>query len=306
MTRNESGRAAASKKRVDQEFGQVMRRTRREPVPPSSTRAGSTPPSLAGSKPDGSPRRTELRQAPAAVVPAFAPRSRFVDDVHEAVKVLITDNALRPGDTLPSEQALAEMFGVSKRVVREALRSLAAQGVVHTSQGRRAVVAELFPAAIEAYLNFMQRMDPRSALELHELREIVEVAATVLAACRATDDDTAKARAALDAMAKCGDDVAAYVEADLEFHNAIIDGAQNRFLSDVMRALSGALIAERKLGWELRGNVSIAPKAMMEHQAVLAAVEAGDGNQAREAIVALMATGRQDLERDGSARKRRK
>ena len=265
-----------------------------------STEAASTVRPRSVPERDAAPRSPDSEQRPLVGVSALSRRSRFVDEVHDAVTLLITDNMLRPGDPLPSEQALAEMFGVSKRVVREALRSLAAQGVVQTSQGKRAVVAEFSPRAIEAYLNFVQRLDPRSALELHELREIVEGAATVLAARRATDEDKAKAREALDAMSKCDDDIASYVEADLDFHIAIIDGAQNRFLSDVMRALSGVLISERKLGWQIRLEAGIAPQALTEHRALLEAVESGDENGARDAFAAHMATGRAYLQRNGS------
>ena len=120
-------------------------------------------------------------------------RVRATDDVTERISGMITSNRMEVGDPLPSEQALSEMFGVSKRVVREALRALTAQGVVQTSQGKRAVIGDTSPVAIEAYFRFMQRMDWESIAELYELREVIEVAATVLAARRATDEDKSRA-----------------------------------------------------------------------------------------------------------------
>ena len=130
-------------------------------------------------------------------------RVRATDDVVDRVSRMITSNQMEVGDELPSEQELGEMFGVSKRVVREALRALAAQGVVQTSQGKRAVVGDTSPVAIEAYFRFMQRMERDCVAELYELREVIEVAAAALAARRATEDDTARARRAVDRHGQC-------------------------------------------------------------------------------------------------------
>src|SRR5947209_9094081 len=71
--------------------------------------------------------------------------------VAEQLSWLVAEEGLKAGDPLPSEDSLAERFAVSKRVVREALRILSAQGIVQTSQGRKAVVADSKPLAIEAY-----------------------------------------------------------------------------------------------------------------------------------------------------------
>ncbi len=222
-------------------------------------------------------------------------RVRATDDVVDRVSRMITSNQMEVGDELPSEQELGEMFGVSKRVVREALRALAAQGVVQTSQGKRAVVGDTSPVAIEAYFRFMQRMERDCVAELYELREVIEVAAAALAARRATEEDTASARRAVEDMANAAQDVDAYVAGDLAFHSAIIDGAHNRFLTAVMSALSGALHVERELGVRSRIRAGGRPRAVREHRAVLEAVEARDAEDAELAMKAHMISGRSDL-----------
>lgn len=204
---------------------------------------------------------------------------------------------MKAGDAMPSEQSLSQMFHVSIRVVREALRILAARGIIQTSQGKRAVVAGDSPVAITAYFRFVERMDRRSILELYELREVIEVQATVLAAQRATAEDIASARQALETMINVGDEVAAYAAGDIAFHAAIIDAAHNRFLSGVMSALSGALHTERELGVRNRIRAGKRPKAVQEHRAILAAVEAGDPKRAERAILTHMASGRADVRR---------
>src|SRR5689334_8806196 len=67
------------------------------------------------------------------------------DRVTESVLTMITSNALRPGDRLPSERDLGVRFGVSRTVVREAVRSLAAKGVLDVRSGSGAVVARVGP-----------------------------------------------------------------------------------------------------------------------------------------------------------------
>jgi GntR family transcriptional repressor for pyruvate dehydrogenase complex len=234
-----------------------------------------------------------------AVPPWDGGRAPATDGVAERIVRLVTDSGLRAGESLPSEQVLSDMFGVSKRVVREALRALAAQGIVRTSQGKRAIVAETEASAvaIEAYFRFVQRMDRKSVLELYEMREVIEVGTTALAARRASGEDTALARRAVEQMARAGDDVDAYVASDLAFHAAIIDAAHNRFLSGVMTALAAALHVERELGARNRIRSGRRPRAVHEHRAVLEAVEAHDAERAERAMIAHMLSGRADVRR---------
>ena len=227
--------------------------------------------------------------------PTVIHRVRATDEVAERLSRLITERQMKVGDPLPSEQELSDAFGVSKRVVREALRMLTAQGVIHTAQGKRAVVVESFPAAIEAYFKYLERMDRKSVLELYELREVIEVGAAVLAARRATAKDLDRASRAVDEMALAENDVERYVKADLEFHAAVIEAAQNRFLVTVTTALSGALAVERELGVRNRIRMGAYPHAISEHRAVLKAVEAGDAAAAQSAMLAHMFSSRKDL-----------
>lgn len=229
--------------------------------------------------------------------PVSRRRVPVTDEVAAKLSQLIAESHLQVGDALPSEQKLSEMFQVSTRVVREGLRSLAAQGIIRTSQGRRAVVAEASPVAIEAYFRFIGRMDRESVLELYELREIIEARATALAAQRATADELERTRQALDHMAKAGEDVRAYIVGDLAFHAAIVDAAHNRFLTSVMTALAGALSAERELGVQTRIRAGKRPRAVREHRAVLRALEAQDPEAAERAMIAHLVSGRADVRR---------
>ena len=193
---------------------------------------------------------TDEQQGPMSAVQQSI-SSSLTDAVAEKLGRFIAEGHMAPGDPLPSEESLSETFAVSKRVVREALRALAAQGIVRTSQGKKAVVGGARPVGMEAYFRFMHHLDGDSILELYELREIIEVHATVLAAKRATTEDLDRISRALANMEAAGKSLAARAAADLAFHNALIDAAHNRFLSAVVSALSGSLREEREIGmWE--------------------------------------------------------
>src|SRR6516164_6120441 len=152
----------------------------------------------------------------------------LTESVAEHISRYIAKDRMAPGEPLPSEDELSRAFGVSKRVIREALRALTAQGIVKTSQGKRAIVANAQPVALEAYFKFMRQLDSHAIPELFELREIIEVRAASLAAIRATETDLERARMTLTSMAEAGKDAEKYTACDLAFHAAIIDAARNR------------------------------------------------------------------------------
>lgn len=215
--------------------------------------------------------------------------------VTDQISQLLIDNAMRPGDALPSEESLATTFEASKRVVREALRTLTAQGIVMTSQGRRAVVANGIPLVFERYFEYIQRVDRGSVLELYELREIIEVSAAALAATRATPADLENAEKGLQIMEAAVDDVDGYVTGDLAFHNAIVNATHNRFVSAIMNALSGALRDEREMGVRNRQVGHGRPRGIAEHRIILNALTNRDIGGAELAMKVHMESGKIDL-----------
>lgn len=226
-------------------------------------------------------------------VPAPSDGLSLTDNVAEKLSRHIAESRMAPGEPLPSEDSLSQAFLVSKRVIREALRTLSAQGIVKTSQGKRAVVADPQPVALEAYFKFMRRLDARAIVELYELREIVEVRAAALAAQRATSKDIEAARKAVDSMEEAGDDAEKYVAGDLAFHAALMNAAHNRFLSAIVGALSGGLREERRLGVLNRLKAGDSPdKTLREHRAIIDAVVAKDPILAERRIIEHMKTGR--------------
>src|SRR5688572_28957552 len=94
--------------------------------------------------------------------------------VAEAIRQMILTGQLAPGDRVPPERDLAQSFGLSRASVREAVRELAALGVLTARQGDGTYVSKLESHDLFAPLEFALRVDQRSLLDLTELRLIIE------------------------------------------------------------------------------------------------------------------------------------
>jgi GntR family transcriptional regulator, galactonate operon transcriptional repressor len=191
-----------------------------------------------------------------------------------------------PGTPLPPEQ-LEQEFGISKTVLREALRVLAAKGLVDSRQRRGTLVRPRSSwKLLDADLLRWQGGEPDEAFleNLAEVRGIVEPAGARLAATRRGPADLNALRAALRAMAEAGDDAWAVVDADLAFHRALLDAAHNELLSRMEVVIEAGLRARDQIVHQGESW----PNSLPVHQAILDAIEAGDPDAAGQAVQALL------------------
>src|SRR5688572_14483524 len=103
----------------------------------------------------------------------------------------IAEGRLKPGDQLPTEQALAQTFGVSRNVVREAIARLRSEGRIWSQQGRGAFVTDAANTTVLT-IDYDALQQGNAYLSLFELRGILEVEAAALAAKRRTSEDLAR------------------------------------------------------------------------------------------------------------------
>jgi DNA-binding FadR family transcriptional regulator len=207
----------------------------------------------------------------------------------------------QPGQPLPPDE-LENEFGISKTVLREALRVLAAKGLVDARQKRGTVVQERAAwSLLDADLLRWQGGQPDAAFfaNLAEVRGIVEPAGARLAAERRTEEDLADLRAAIDQMANAGTDALAVVAADLAFHQALLDAAHNELLSRMEVVIEAGLRARDAV---VHGGEHW-PDSVPVHRAILEAIEAGDGAAAEQAMRKLLEQASVDVDgvtvRDG-------
>ena len=215
-----------------------------------------------------------------------APRPpRLSDHVAEQLLESIASGTLRPGDRLPSERTLSDQFGVSRTVIREATRSLAARGVVEARPGSGLVVSTVDPSTVASVLSLFLGSGALHYDDVHEVREAIESRMTGLAAERRTAEDLDALRRALaelgEAVARA--DVEAASLADVEFHRAIARATHNDLFVMMLDSIGDVLLEVRRQTLSEPGRFAA---VMPAHESIVVAIEAGDPGRAREAMEA--------------------
>jgi DNA-binding GntR family transcriptional regulator len=212
---------------------------------------------------------SEFADPPAVTRPAVpAPRNRLGalhsplrDKVAGELRAAILAGRFKPGARL-IEDRLAEEFGVSRNPIREAIRTLASEGLIEVSARRGAVVASL---------------SPREAEELLEVRATLEAANARLAARRRDPEVLNELRAVLDEGAAAVEtgSVAELQRLNDLFHFNLAQAGHNRVLADLMHTLR-----DRSAPLFRGVGLEFAPLSWAEHAAILRAVIAGDAEMA--------------------------
>ena len=209
-------------------------------------------------------------------------RSGLVDTLAAQIEA----GVLVPGQRLPTEQEMVSATGVSRTVVREALASLRARGLIVTRQGLGAFVAKDLPAkAFSIVPTDLESID--AVLRVLELRIGVEAEAAALAAQRRTASDLAAMTAALEAITRAIISGGTGSEEDLNFHRAISKATANTNFTRLFDTFGTALIPRQWARFDRmndRQRESHAARMHDEHTAILAAIEAGEPAAARRAM----------------------
>jgi len=209
------------------------------------------------------------------------------------------------GAALPPEPLLGESLGVSRTVVREAVKSLVAKGLVSTGPkvGTRVLPREQWNSFDPDVIAWQSKvgLTPEFVNHLQELRRIVEPAALRLAAERATAQDIATVEAAFAGMTAAVRDGGDYVTHDLRFHMGLLHACRNPLLIHMGKALSALLRTSFELSSSRKGGPA---ESLPLHRAVLDAVIARKPLKAEKAILVLIDGASADIEKVLATRKR--
>ncbi|MPY84776.1 MAG: FCD domain-containing protein [Actinophytocola sp.] len=215
-------------------------------------------------------------------------RSRAYELVVDQIEELIVAGTLRVGDRLPGERELATRLEVSRAAVREAIRSLEAQGVVRSAVGSGkdagTVVSALPSEALTRLLRFHVALANFPRQHVVEARVMLERESVRNAAERATPTDLKAMRELMSAMDDPDRDRERFNELDTEFHVAIAEAGGNRLVADMTIAVRESmqrplLHASHALG---EAWASIADGLRQDHRSIYEALEAGDGVTAQQ------------------------
>lgn len=191
-------------------------------------------------------------------------------------------NDLGPGDRLPSEAQLSREMGVSRTVVREALRSLAAMRLIGLSAGRRAVVADIDYGAMSPIIQHGVHIEQISIQQIYDVRRTIEMRTATLAALRHTEEEGRRILDHARAMRENFSDLVAIMEHDLAFHLEIAKAARNPVFTLIVGAFDGVTRQTWPIGWRSRQTAD-EQRAMLDlHQALAEAIVAGEPARASD------------------------
>lgn len=202
-------------------------------------------------------------------------RTNASEAVRTQLLKLIESGRIGVGERLPSEHELARSFGVSRPVIREALGTLRALGLVVSRSGSGTFVKSRRPES--SGLSLLGRY---STDELHEVRSHLEIPGAGLAATRRTPEQLARLRAIVDSQQSCTEP-GAWVELDAAFHVALAEATGNQVQARLVESLRALLVEQSLAVAKIEGRLV---EANDEHGSILEAVIAGDGGGARRAM----------------------
>jgi len=217
---------------------------------------------------------------------------RLYEQIVEQIEERILSGELRDGDRLPTERELVEQFEVSRTAVREAINALVQRGLVEAHPGRGTFVRHGTSEAVRHSLGLMIRMERTGGLaNLVEIREILEPGIAARAATRATEQQIAVIRAAVENMGAALDDADAFIEADDRFHLALAESTQNPLILTLLDPVVELLHEQRKRISLVKGGLE---RGQYHHKRILATIIRHDPKAAREAMRAHLQQVRED------------
>jgi GntR family transcriptional repressor for pyruvate dehydrogenase complex len=225
-------------------------------------------------------------------MPEVLQHRKLYEQVVDHLRREILEGTYTSGDQLPNERRLAERFGVSRTVIREAMKSLMQNGLVEVRRGQGTFVVDGTANALKQSFRMLMGLGSRQRVaEMVEVREILEPSIAELAARRRNASDLEALHRAIEAMDATADDANAFIAADDRFHIALAVATRNHFVPRLLDSVVDLL-------QELRGHIFQVPggpqRGQVHHRRILDAVAARDPAGARQAMLAHLRQVRDD------------
>ncbi|MFC9324965.1 FadR/GntR family transcriptional regulator [Kitasatospora sp. NPDC057015] len=213
----------------------------------------------------------------------------LTDKAIARIRELVRSGELPPGAKLPPEQQLAVELGLSRNLVREAVKTLVVSRVLEIRRGDGTYVTSLAPGLLlEGLSSAVELLSGNTLLELTEARRLLEPAATGLAASRISDADLAEVARHLDAMREARQDPERLNLHDAAFHRAVIAATGNETLTTLLEGISNRTLRARV--WRGLVDSDAADQAIAEHEAIFRALSAREAPLAQAAALMHVTT----------------
>jgi GntR family transcriptional repressor for pyruvate dehydrogenase complex len=213
----------------------------------------------------------------------------LTDKAISRIRELIQSGELPPGSRLPPEPQLAAELGLSRNLMREAVKALVVARVLEIRRGDGTYVTSLEPSVLlESLGSAVELLQGDTLLELTEVRRLFEPIATAVAATRISAEDLTLARGHLEAMRAARDDVELLNEHDAAFHRTVVAATGNRTLATLLEGISSRTVRARV--WRGLVYEAVADRTLAEHQVIYDALAAGDAPLAKAAALVHVST----------------
>lgn len=224
---------------------------------------------------------------------------KIYEEIVSQLNDMIIEGRYNPGDKLPSEREMAEVLGVSRPSVREAITALAAMGILEVRPGEGTFVAHTSDRETIKSLAMILAVERNSLAELMEVRRILECEAAALAAERATEEDIELMEHLLGGMIATAERREQSVEFDLQFHFAVAQATHNRVLHRLINTLDEMMhltfISNRH---EMYSSPGVASRIVSEHRNILDSIKNRQPRLARQGMTRHLNHVQKGLERD--------
>ncbi|WP_273128679.1 FadR/GntR family transcriptional regulator [Bacillus weihaiensis] len=192
------------------------------------------------------------------------------------IRKSLLEGSLKPGELLPSEIKLAEMFGVSRSSVRDALQILESTGVVSRRKRGGTTIRHI---TIEDMANiYLPKSETETLMDLLETREVLEIAVVNLAAKRATEDDLEELEKLIAWMEEKPNQAA---QADIAFHLTLARISQNQVMINIIKSLEEIMNRLQEKTIYYPGRLQ---NIILEHRQIVKAIREKDSELAKDSM----------------------
>ena len=223
-------------------------------------------------------------------------KTRLYEEISEEILRLIKSGSLQPGDKLPPERQLSEQLQVSRTAIREALRSLEAQGYLESKVGGGTFVRSVTVDSMLSPFSVMLAQHDQQLRDLMRVRELLEVEAASLAAKHITEADRNRLREVLDEMDRSIKAGANSRIDDDNFHDLIAEISRNTALYMICELCSKLLSETRQATMDIPGQPQ---KTLVDHRKIADAIIKGDPAEAARQMRLHLRKARKALEAQG-------
>jgi GntR family transcriptional repressor for pyruvate dehydrogenase complex len=211
-------------------------------------------------------------------------RTVLSQEIAKRILTFIHGGQIQPGEKLPPERELANLLGVSRPSVREALRALQLMNIIEVRPGDGTYVSSLEPQKLaEPLEQILRLLQDVSYIEVLETRRILESAIAELAAERISEDYLERLTACIEKAEATVEEPKAFSEADIELHSLIVESTNNPLLMSLYGSIAHLGIATRERTANIRG---VRERTLAYHKKIVQALRDRDPIQSREAMQA--------------------